>query len=286
VSEKARVGWIGLGRIGAPMAARVLAAGWPLALWARRGAEIESVRSLLQQGARWAGSAPALARECDIVCTAVTGPEDVRALHALLMPAARPGTLFIDLTTAGPATAQAAAELAQRHGHETLDAPVTGGVAGASSGSLTAFAGGEPLTLERARPLLAAFCRRVVACGPAGSGHRVKLVNQTLVAGILMGLADGARLARGAGLSAEALQGALAGGTASSFLLEAYLPRMVQGGGAVTFTLGLMLKDLLLARDEAQALGLEVPLIAAAVAAVEHAIERHGADAGVQALAS
>jgi 3-hydroxyisobutyrate dehydrogenase-like beta-hydroxyacid dehydrogenase len=281
--DPVRVGWIGLGRIGAPMAARVLAAGFALSFWARRAG---AGAALAVQGAREAGRAESLAEESDIVCTIVTGSDDVRELNERLMPRARPGTLFIDLTTAGPATALAAAALARRHGHAALDAPVTGGVAGAASGRLTAFVGGDAAALERARPLLAAFCQRIVACGEAGSGYRTKLVNQTLVAGVLMGLADGARLARAAGVPADALKSALEGGTASSFLLDAYLPRMMQGGGTVTFTLGLMLKDLLLAQDEALALALQTPLLTAAIAATRRAIERHGEQAGVQALAA
>jgi len=284
-----RVGWIGLGRIGAPMAERVAAAGWPMGLWVRRPQAASTVASPLlgrgAAGARWHDSPAELVRGSDIVCTIVTGPEDVMALHAELMPLARPGTLFIDLTTATPATARAAAQRAHAHGLQSLDAPVTGGVAGAVRGTLTCFVGGEAAALERARPLLGAFAQRLVACGGAGSGYRTKLINQTMVAGVMMGLADGARLARAAGLTAAELQPALASGTAGSFLLESYLPRMMGGEGPVTFTLALLLKDLRLARAEAQSLGLAAPLLDAAIAAADAALQRHGPEAGVQALA-
>lgn len=279
-----RVGWIGLGRMGAPMAERVRAAGWPLVLWAREPGSAAAA-ALLERGAAWAPSASHLAQGCDIVCTIVTGPDDVSALHAALMPQARPGTLFIDLSTATPGTALAAARLAQAHGHQWLDAPVTGGVAGAQRGTLTCFVGGEAAALERARPLLSSFGQRLVACGEAGSGYRTKLVNQTMVAGVLMGLADGARIARAAGLDADALKPALGSGTAGSFLLESYLPRMISVEGPVTFTLSLLLKDLQLARSEARSLQIEAPLLDAAIAAVTAARERHGPQAGVQALA-
>lgn len=299
----ARVGWIGLGRIGAPMAERVRAAGWPLVLWARRGAtspasagealarRAPGAEPSASPAVSWAESAEALAAQCDIVCTVVTGPDDVRALHERLMPRARPGTLFIDLSTATPATAVAAAALAQRHGLMGLDVPVTGGVAGAARGTLTGFVGGEAAALERARPLLGAFAQRLVHCGGPGSGYRTKLVNQTLMAGALMGLADGARLAVAAGgPDVAAMSTTLAGGTGASFLLEGYWPRLVAAAagepGAVTFTLALLHKDLRLARAEAQALGVPAPLLDAALAAVAAAIERHGPEAGVQALAS
>lgn len=277
-----RIGWIGLGRIGQPMAERVLAAGWPVTLWARRR---EAALPLLERGAAWVDDAALLARRCDIVCTIVSGPDDVRGLQSLLMPLARPGTLFIDMSTASPGDAASAAQLAREHGLLVLDAPVTGGVAGAQRGALTSFVGGETAALDRARPLLASFSQSLIACGASGSGYRTKLINQALVAGVLMGLADGARLARASGMEPASLQTALAGGTARSFLLESYWPRMLRAEGAVSFTLGLLLKDLRLARAEAQALELSAPLLDAAIAALAAAIDRHGAAAGVQALA-
>lgn len=277
------VGWIGLGRLGTPMATRVCAGGWPLAVWARRR---ESAALLVEAGARWIDAAAELAARSDIVVTVVGGPADVQALHAELMPAARPGTLFIDLTTAAPATARAAHALAAQHGHASVEAPVTGGVTGAQRGTLTCFAAGDDAAIERARPLLQAFAQRIVVCGAAGNGYRTKLVNQTLVAGVLMGLADGARLARASGMDSAFLQGALTGGTADGFLLGSYLPRMIGGDGPVSFTLGLLLKDLQLARLEARELKLDAPLLDAAIAATRAAIGRHGAEAGVQQLAA
>lgn len=279
-----RIGWIGLGRIGAPMAERVRAAGWPLVLWSRQPGSAAAA-ALVERGATQVSAIEALAPRCDIVCTVVSGPDDVSALHATLMPRARPGTLFIDLSTATPGTALAAARLAQTHGQQWLDVPVTGGVAGALRGALTGFVGGDAAALARARPLLSCFAQRLVPCGGPGSGYRTKLVNQTLVAGVLMGLADGARLARAAGLAAVELVPALGSGTAGSFLLESYLPRMMGGEGPVTFTLALLLKDLQLARGEAQALAIDAPLLDAAIAAVTAAAQRHGPEAGVQALA-
>jgi len=276
------VGWIGLGRIGAPMAARVLETGFALRLCARRK---DAAAALVERGAIWTADAAALPPLCDIVCTIVTGPDEVEALQAELMPLARPGTLFIDMSTAAPRNALAAARRAEALGLKVLDAPVTGGVAGAQRGTLTSFVGGTAEALALARPLLASFSQRQVACGPSGSGYRTKLLNQTLMCGSLLGLADGARLARGWGLGAAELQAALEGGTGSSFLLPNYLPRMMSGEGPVSFTLGLLLKDLTLARTEAHALALPMPLLDAALAAVAVAVSRHGAEAGVQELA-
>ena len=276
-----RIGWIGLGRIGRPMAERVLAAGLPLTVWARRP---DAAQPLREAGAAWADDPAALARGSDIVATIVGGPDDVLALQQQMMPASRPGTLFVDLTTASPRTAAASAALAAQHGLLRLEAPVTGGVAGAQRGTLTCFAGGDAAALDAAQPLLSAFAQRTVPCGEAGSGYRFKLINQALIGGVLLGLADGARLARGAGIGPEELQPALAGGTAGGFLFEAYLGRMMSGAGPVSFSLGLLRKDLRLARDESLALGLPPLGLDAAIAALDRAIERHGPEAGVQML--
>lgn len=281
--ERSRIGWIGLGRIGAPMAGRVQHAGWPMAWWARRPERAPSAWAALV-GPPLA-TPQELAARCDVVVTVVGGPDDVTPLHDVLMPAARPGTLFLDMSTALPATGERSSRCAATHGMQALDCPVTGGVAGAQRGSLTGFAGGSPEALARAQPLLQAFCQRVVACGAAGSGYRTKLINQTLMVGILMGLADGARLARAHGLDAGWLKATLANATGGSALADSYLERMINGEGPVSFTLGLLQKDLRLARLECEALGLNAPLLDAALAAVGAAMDHHGPDAGIQALA-
>lgn len=275
------VGWVGTGRIGLPMARRVLAAGFPLAVWARRR---EGADALVAGGAAFAVSPAALAKESDIVMTIVGGPADVSALHAAMVPRARPGTVFVEMTTAAPANAVESQALAARFGALALDAPVTGGVAGAERGSLTAFVGGDAPALERARPVLAAFANRIAHCGAAGSGYRMKLVNQTIVAGVLLGLAGGAALARSGGLPAPAVRDALSAGTASGFLFDAYLARMMEGGGATTFTLAMLRKDLSLAREDAAARACSTRLIDFALAEVDAARLRHGDVAGVQVL--
>jgi 3-hydroxyisobutyrate dehydrogenase-like beta-hydroxyacid dehydrogenase len=278
-----RVGWVGVGHIGAPMAQRVRAAGFELAVWARRR---EAAAELLGAGAIWCDDPATLARSCDTVCTCVGGPDDVLGLHRTMMAAARPGTLFIDHSTAAPGTAGESARIASGVGVATLDAPVTGGVAGATRGTLTTFVGGDPAALARARPLLQAFSARIAPCGPHGAGYRVKLVNQTLMVGSLLAVADAAMLARAAGLDGPTLKDALAGGSGSSALFDSYFLRMMAPEGPASFSLGLLLKDLRLARDEALSLGSPTRLLDAALAAVDAACQRHGLDAGLQMLAA
>ncbi len=277
------IGWIGTGRIGLPMARRVLLAGHPLRVWARHPGQ---AAPLLAEGATWSDSPEALASESAIVATIVRGSDDVLGLYRRLLPAAQRGSVFVDLTTAAPACAEDAAVLAARAGILALDAPVTGGVAGAAQGTLTAFAGGDADTLERARPMLAAFCSRIVHVGGAGTGYRMKLVNQTIVAGVLAGLANGMALARAAGFDAATVRDALQAGTASGPLFDAYLPRMLPPGGSATFTLGMLRKDLALARAEASAHDKDTVFVDTVLATVDAARARHGEDAGVQYLAA
>lgn len=278
-----KVGWIGLGHIGLPMARRVAAAGFPLSAWARRP---EALQPLRDAGADGCTEALDLARRCDIVCTCVGGPDDVLDLHRRLMPAARPGTLFIDFSTAAPATAAASAQLASNVGVDLLDAPVTGGVAGAQRGTLTVFVGGPAPALDRARPLLASFSQRQVHAGAAGAGYRLKLINQALMVGSLLAVADAAMLARAAGLDGNTLKDALAGGTGASAIFDNLWLRMMAAEGPASFSLGLLRKDLGLARDEALALHTPTRLVDAALAAVDAACRRHGPDAGLQKLAA
>jgi 3-hydroxyisobutyrate dehydrogenase-like beta-hydroxyacid dehydrogenase len=282
VGDALRIGWVGLGRMGRPMALRVLRAGMPLTVWARDPTQAAAMHDA---GAGTAADLAALARVSDLVCTIVGGSDDVRAVLSAMMPSARPGTVFVEATTAAPNTATVLATLASAHRVSVIDAPVTGGVGGAQRGTLTAFIGGEAAAIERARPLLTAFSEHIVPCGGPGSGYRMKLINQTMMAGVLLGLADGSRLARAMGLQAPALSAALSHGTAASTLQGVYLERMMSGAGAVTFTLALLGKDLRLARDEADALGVPAPLLDAAIASVDRAISRHGAAAGAQVLA-
>jgi hypothetical protein len=120
----------------------------------------------------------------------------------------------------------------------TLDAPVTGGVAGATRGTLTTFVGGSAEALARARPLLQAFSARIAPCGPTGGGYRVKLINQLLMVGSLLAVADAAMLARAAGLDGATLKDALAGGSGSSALFDSYWLRMMAPEGAGQFLAG------------------------------------------------
>lgn len=277
-----RVGWVGLGTMGQPMAARVLAAGWPLTVWARSE---ERARPLLELGAHWAPDLAWLAQRSTHVVTMLRSSDDVQQVWQGLLPHLIAGTLAIDMTTAAPGVAAPLAQALHQRGVHWLDCPVTGGLAGAREGTLILFAGGEDGVLQGSQALLAQLGRRIVACGPAGSGYRIKLINQTLMAGALLGLAEGAALARAGGMQGSGLRDALNGSTGSGWMFDAYAQRMVDGGGAAGFTLAMLRKDMELALQAAAELGRTGTLLLRhALAVVEAACERHGAQAGVQAL--
>jgi 3-hydroxyisobutyrate dehydrogenase-like beta-hydroxyacid dehydrogenase len=277
------IGWIGLGAMGLPMARRLLADDCELFVWARRA---DSASALVEAGAQRADDPEALAQRCDVVFTIVGGPADVVALHRRMLPHARHGAAFVDMTTASPAAANELEALARTAGAAWLDCPVTGGAAGARNGTLTIFAGGDEATVERCRPLLSRLGSRIVPCGPAGGGYRMKLVNQTIMAGALLGIAQGAAFARACGLSAAHVGDALGAGTASGPLFQSYLGRMVEPGGPETFSLAMLRKDLTLARDDAAAHGATTRFLDFALQLVADACERFGERAGVQWLAA
>jgi 2-hydroxy-3-oxopropionate reductase len=264
-TPRPRIGLIGTGAMGGPMGARLLAAGWPLTVHARRrpGAD-----ALLAAGAQWAASPRELAACCEIVLTVVCEASDVeQVLFGAngVLEGARAGTLVIDLSTI---SAQAARGFAQRlgeHGVGMLDAPVIGDAVGASDGSLSMPVGGPDVLLERARPLLQVLARSVVHVGEHGAGQVAKSCNQIVAAVSIEAVAEALTLARRLGADPRRVQAALAGGFAASRVLDAHGARMIERRFEPGLHAALHAKDLGIVVDSAHALGLDLP--AAALAA-------------------
>lgn len=276
------VGFVGLGRMGREMAANLLRAGFVLHVHSRTRASGES---LCARGARWHDDPAALARSCPAVITMVGTPGEVEAVHAALNAAARPGTLLIDMSTSSPALAERLHAEGAAKGLRVLDAPVTGGVRGARDATLAIMAGGSPADFEAARPILQAMGRKVVWCGPAGSGQRTKLVNQTVVAMTILGVIEGMSLARKAGLEREKVQDILASGSAASAMLAAYGATPFTGDYAASFSVDHFVKDMELALAEAQSLGLDPRGLEAAIAQFRRLAAEYGGASGIQSVA-
>jgi 3-hydroxyisobutyrate dehydrogenase len=270
-----RVGVIGLGIMGAPIARNLLRAGHEVVVRGRSRGRLEPLIAL---GAREATSPAALARAVEVVVTSLPdGPEGVLAGSSA-------GLLVIDTSTIAPDVARALAERAAASGVDFLDAPVSGGQQGAIDGTLSIMVGGSADAVTRARPVLDAIGRKVTHMGGPGQGQMTKLVNQVVGATTLAAVAEGLLLAARGGLDPAAVIEAVGSGAAASWQLSNLGPRMQRGDFAPGFMVRLQQKDLRLAL--AAAASLDVPLPATAVvhqllAMVE---ARGGGSLGTQAL--
>jgi 2-hydroxy-3-oxopropionate reductase len=279
-----RVGVIGLGIMGAPMARNLLRAGHPLTVHTRtrtRAAE------LLADGAAWADSPAALAAAVDAVVTILPDTPDVEAVVAGpggVLAGAPAGLLAIDMSTIDPGAARTLAERAAQTGVALLDAPVSGGEQGAIAGTLSIMVGGDAAAFDQAAPLFAALGKRVTYMGGPGQGQMTKLVNQVVGAGTLAAVAEGVLLAAGAGLDPAAVVDALGGGAAASWMLAEQAPRMQRRDFAPGFMVRLQQKDLRLALASAERLGVQLPLTAIVQLLLSAVEARGGGDLGTQAI--
>ena len=223
------LGFIGTGLMGAPMARRLLAAGYPLTVWNRTAAK---AAPLVEAGAA-AGADPAdVAARSDIVFTCLT---DTAAMEAAVFgprgiaSGARRGGVLVDFSSIAPdATREMAARLEGETGMIWIDAPVSGGVPGAEAGTLAIMAGGPEDAVERVRPVILEMAQRFTRMGPSGAGQTTKLCNQVIVGCTMAVLAEATRLAENAGVDAARLPDALAGGFADSKPLQIFVPRMAR----------------------------------------------------------
>jgi 3-hydroxyisobutyrate dehydrogenase len=259
-----RVGFCGMGTMGAAMAANVARAGFPLRVWNRTAGRAKLPVSL---GATEAPTPAALAAQSEVVVICVSDTPDVEAV--LFGPdgvaaGAQPGSLVIDCSTISPsATREFAARLADQ-GVALVDAPVSGGPEGAQQGALTIMVGGAAADVERARPVLAVMGRTITHMGPVGSGQATKAVNQVILAGTYLGVAEGIVLAIKAGLEPSKVVEALSGGAARSWVLENRSGRMIDDEYPLGFRIALHLKDVTIALSLARDVGAALPVAALA----------------------
>jgi 3-hydroxyisobutyrate dehydrogenase len=280
-----RVGFIGLGTMGAVMAANIVRAGFPLTVWNRTPGRAPELADL---GTAFAETPAAVAEASDIVVICVSDTPDVEAVlfgHDGVSAGAREGTLVIDCSTIAPSGSWKFAERLDALGLAMVDAPVSGGSEGARNATLTIFVGGNEHDVERARPVLTAIGRTITHVGPIGAGQAVKAVNQVILAGAYLGVAEGIVLAIKAGLDVEQVIEALGGGAAQSWVLANRSGRMLDNDYPLGFKLALHRKDLGIALGLADQLGASLPL-AAMTAALESGLiaQGHG-DEDMSALA-
>ncbi|MGE5156965.1 MAG: NAD(P)-dependent oxidoreductase [Gemmatimonas sp.] len=276
-----KLGYLGLGLMGTPMARRLLAAGYEVAVWNRSPAK---AAPLVEAGAKPARHPHDLAATAGIIFICVT---DAAAVEELvfgangLAEAAGRGKLVVDFSSIHPdATRAIAARLRQANGMGWIDAPVSGGSKGAEEGTLAVMAGGEAADIARVRPYVLAMARRFTHMGPTGAGQTTKLCNQVIVGGAMAVLAEATRLAANAGIDAERLPEALAGGFADSIPLQLFVPRMVQGIHSPPLGhIATMLKDLDTVIEVARNTSTPVPMASLAAQLFRLAKVSRGADA-------
>ncbi len=257
------VGFIGLGLMGRPMALNLMRAGHRLHVWSRRR---ESMQPLLEEGAGEGASAADIAAKAEVVISMVADAPDVEAV-ALgpngVAAGARPGLVFVDMSTIAPAAAQSiAARLAER-GVTMLDAPVSGGEVGAIDATLTIMVGGEEAAFEKARPLFEAMGRTVSRIGTSGAGQVAKACNQILTGVGVAAVAEALNFARKSGVDAGRVREALLGGFAYSRILENHGQRMLDRNFRPGFKAWMHQKDMRIVLEEAHRLGLALPSAAA-----------------------
>jgi len=256
----ARIAYLGLGVMGAPMARHLAAAGHDLIVY-NRGAEKAHAWVAAHGGAQAASAAEAAAG-ADAVIACVGNDCDVAQVAGAAFAAMREGALWIDHTTVSARLARQLADEAAARGLHCVDAPVSGGQAGAESGKLAIMCGGSDAAVAAATPLMQAYGARIVHVGPAGHGQLTKMVNQICIAGIVQGLSEAVHFTHRAGLDAEKVLEAISGGAAMSWQMVNRWPTMDKGQFEFGFAVDWMRKDLGLTLDEARANGARLPLTA------------------------
>jgi 3-hydroxyisobutyrate dehydrogenase len=279
-----RVGFIGLGIMGAPMARNLLGAGFEVVAFNRSPGRLDAA---VESGAERGASAADVAARSDIVITCVTASRDVEDVvlgAGGVMEGVRGGSVLVDMSTIAPGVSRRVASMLAERDVQALDAPISGGEQGAIDGTLSIMVGGQAEALERVRPLFEAMGRTVTHCGPAGAGQTVKLCNQIAVVLNNLAMAEALVLCQRSGVDPSVMLSAITQGAAGSWQLSNLGPKVVARDFAPGFKVALQQKDLRLALEAADELQTPLPgtsLVHQLFAAVER---QHGGEVGTQAL--
>lgn len=259
-----RIAFLGTGVMGTSMAGHLMDAGHELTIHTRTRARAEG---LLARGAHWADTPAEAADTRDVAISIVGLPSDVESVYLGLegvLAASKPPALLIDMTTSTPSLARRLHQEASARGLASIDAPVSGGDVGAKNGTLSIMVGGEPESIAAAMPLFESMGRSIVHQGGPGSGQHTKMVNQILIASMMVGASEGLLYAQRAGLNGAKVIESVGGGAAGSWTINTLGPRMLERDFEPGFYVEHFLKDLSIALQEAQEMGLELPGLAQA----------------------
>jgi 3-hydroxyisobutyrate dehydrogenase-like beta-hydroxyacid dehydrogenase len=261
----AKVAWIGLGVMGAPMAGHLLMKGGHTVVVYNRTADKSAAWVARYAGGHSAATPAEAAAGAGFVFACVGNDDDLREVtlgkHGAF-EAMGAGTVFIDHTTASAGVARELADAAAARGFHSLDAPVSGGQAGAEAGTLTIMAGGEADAFRQAEPVMAAYARAAALIGPSGAGQLAKMVNQIAIAGLLQGLSEAIQFAKNANLDLERVMTTIAKGAAQSWQLDNRWKSMAEGHFDFGFAVDWMRKDLAICLSEARRNNSSLPVTA------------------------
>ena len=259
-----KVAFVGLGAMGVPMAGHLARAGLLAAVWNRSAGKARAAAEQFSVAAPdQLADVTALA---NVIVLCVSADSDVLGIVNTLAPNLKPGSVIVDHSTVSSVTARAARDIALTHGCEFIDAPVSGGVEGASNGKLSVMVGGTSAALERVRPALECYAARITHMGDIGAGQNTKAVNQGLVAGIAQAVCEGLALGESLGLDPAALLPTLGAGAAGNWFLEKRGATMLRDEFTVGFKLALLHKDLTIVRGLAEQAGVSQRVIDQSIA--------------------
>lgn len=264
MTDKKKVAFLGLGVMGSPMAGHLARAGHSVTVYNRTAAKAEAFLAQ-HDGASWARTPREAARGADIVFSCVGNDDDLRAVTLApdgAFAGMRAGAIFVDHTTASADVARELFAAAKDLGLGAIDAPISGGQAGAEKGALTVMCGGEPETYARAEPVMACYARACRLMGPPGAGQLTKMVNQIAIAGLIQSLSEALHFATTAGLDAAAVIDLIKNGAAQSWQMENRTRTMLAGEFDHGFAVEWMRKDLAICLAEARRNGARLPVAA------------------------
>lgn len=284
LSTSAKIGFVGTGVMGKSMALNLMNAGYPVYVYTRTK---EKAEDLLTQGATWIETVKELSQHVDVVITMVGYPSDVEEVYFGengILENAKEGSYIIDMTTSKPSLAVKIYEQAKARNIHALDAPVSGGDIGAKTGKLAIMVGGDSSTFEEVLPIFQSMGENIIHQGNAGAGQHTKLANQITIASNMIGVVETIVYAKKAGLDPERVLDSISRGAAASFSLSQLGPRMLKGDFAPGFYVKHFIKDMTIALESAEEMGMSTPGLALSLKLYKELAENGEADSGTQAL--
>nr|WKN34222.1 NAD(P)-dependent oxidoreductase [Tunicatimonas sp. TK19036] len=259
LTQETTIGWIGTGVMGAAMVDRLQEAGYSCVVYNRTK---EKADAAIQRGATWADTPKAVAEQADVIFTIVGFPQDVREVYLGedgVLAGASEGSILVDMTTTEPSLAQEIYEAGQRKNMSTVDAPVSGGDVGAKNGALSIMVGGDEEAVSTVMPLFKIMGKNIVYQGKAGSGQHTKMCNQITIAGTMIGVCECLLYGYRAGLDLPTMLQSISGGAAACWTLDNLAPRIVDRNFDPGFYVEHFIKDMGIALQEANRMGLAMP---------------------------